>query len=484
MKTNVKIAVIGGGIAGSTISLYLSNLGLNITLFEKNKSLVSGPPICHLHAGGNLYREIDDNSCITLLKECVDLLRVFPNAIDYRPTILATPKTDNIDPNKLFKRLEILKVEYQKLIDKDKNNKILGEVKNYYKSYSKDDILELKKRDILKNPKSFDEWMIPFAKNVELDKFKFPIILVQEYGLNIFRLGATTSYILENTKTANISFNSEVIDIKENKNKDSYSIEYKKENIIKKESFDYVINSAGFRTGTIDDMLNIKRDSLVEFKSAYVTKWEDNKDIWPEVIFFGKRGTPTGMAQFTPYPNGYFQIHGMTEDITLFKNGLVKNTPFSSQPKLDKKFIDKIDKSWSVEDINTRTTRSIKHIKQYIPSFQNVTISSKPLYGAQQIPGKDSDLRTADVTFDKNRYARCEIVKGNSVLNMSDLIVKELIKLNYLDKNDYGKREFLYNMQIDDNKITTIAENLTKEREYPISLARVVNSKKIKNNEI
>ncbi|MEA3315085.1 MAG: FAD-dependent oxidoreductase [Campylobacterota bacterium] len=479
MKSNGKIAVIGGGIAGATISLYLSNLGLDITLFEKNNSLVSGPPICHLHAGGNLYREIDDNSCVTLLKESIDLLRVFPNAIDYRPTILATPKTDDIDPDNLFKRLELLKVEYQRLIDKDKNNKVLGEVKDYYKSYSKDDILELKKRDILKNPKNFDDWMIPFAKNVELDKFKFPIIIVQEYGLNIFRLGATTSYMLENTKTANISLNSEVVDIKENKNKDSYSIEYKKENLTKKESFDYVINSAGFRTGSIDDMLDIKRDSLVEFKSAYVTKWEDNQDIWPEVIFFGKRGTPTGMGQFTPYPNAHFQIHGMTEDITLFKNGLVKNTPLSSQPKLDKKFIDKIDKSWSVEDINTRTTRSIEHIQQYIPSFQNVSISSKPLYGAQQIPGKDSDLRTADVTFDANRYARCEIVKGNSVLNMSDLIVKELIKLNYLDKEDYGKREFLYNMKIDDDKITSIAQELTKQRDYPISLARVVNSKNL-----
>jgi len=479
MKNNAKIAVIGGGIAGSTISLYLSNLGLDITLFEKNNSLVSGPPICHLHAGGNLYREIDDNACVILLKESIDLLRVYPNAIDYRPTILATPKTDDIDPNSLFKRLELLKVEYQKLIDKDINNKVLGEVKDYYKSYSKDEVLELQKKDILKQPKTFDEWMIPFAKNVDLDKFKFPIIIVQEYGLNIFRLGATAYYILENTKTANISLDSEVLSIKENKNKNGYEVEYIKDNLIKSENFDYIINSAGFKTGTIDDMLNIKRDSLVEFKSAYVTKWNDCKDIWPEVIFFGKRGTPNGMGQFTPYPNGHFQIHGMTEDITLFKNGLVKNTPLSSQPKLDKKFIDKIDKSWSVEDINQRTTRSIEHIKQYIPSFKDVSISSKPLYGAQQIPGKNSDLRTADVSFDANRYARCEIVKGNSVLNMSDLIVKDLIRLNYLDKSDYGKREFLYDMKIDDKLITSIAQELTKQRDYPISLASIVNKKRL-----
>ncbi|EDQ02061.1 hypothetical protein [Shewanella benthica] len=39
--------------------------------------------------------------------------------------------------------------------------------------------------------------------------------------------------------------------------------------------------------------------------------------------FYGERGTPQGMAQLTPYPDGYFQLHGMTQDITPFNNGLV-----------------------------------------------------------------------------------------------------------------------------------------------------------------
>ena len=46
------IAVIGGGIAGATAALYLGEIGLNVTLFEKNDTLVGGPPFCHLHAGG------------------------------------------------------------------------------------------------------------------------------------------------------------------------------------------------------------------------------------------------------------------------------------------------------------------------------------------------------------------------------------------------------------------------------------------------
>jgi flavin-dependent dehydrogenase len=77
-NTKAKIAIVGGGVAGSSIALYLGQLGLNVTLFEKESSLVSGPPFCHLHAGGNLYREISDKQCVKLLKQSIDFLRFYP----------------------------------------------------------------------------------------------------------------------------------------------------------------------------------------------------------------------------------------------------------------------------------------------------------------------------------------------------------------------------------------------------------------------
>ena len=107
-----KIAVVGGGIAGSTIALYLSEIGLNVSLFEKGPSLVNGPPICHLHAGGNLYREISDRQCLTLLKESIDLVRFYPNAVDYRPTVIAVPTDDSGTPQDLLPRLKKLRTEY------------------------------------------------------------------------------------------------------------------------------------------------------------------------------------------------------------------------------------------------------------------------------------------------------------------------------------------------------------------------------------
>jgi len=471
MSKNIKVAVIGGGIAGSSISIYLGKLGLNVTLFEKNESIVSGPPICHLHAGGNLYREISDASCVTLLKESIDLLKMYPNAIDYRPTILAVPLSDSGEPEDIIPRLEILKNEYEKLIEEDSSNQVLCSSKEYYKIYSKEEALQLKNKNIVKHPHTFDEWMIPMAKNTNLEKLKFPLIMVQEYGLNIFRLSASASFMLESCKNAKVLTNTKVLNVLKDQHKDGYLLEYKKDNKVINEHFDYLINSAGFKTGSIDDMLNFKKERLVEFKSAYVTQWEGCKDIWPEVIFFGTRGTPQGMGQFTPYANGHFQIHGMTEDITLFKNGLVKNTSLSAQPKLENKFIQKIDKSWCKSDVELRTKKAIEHIRQYIPTFQNVKVASKPLYGAQQIPGLEASLRTADVSFEEHRYARCEIVKASSVLTMSDLIVKELVSLGFLSKDCINKRDFLYKDKINDEQITKKSIELCKQRNYPNDLA-------------
>ena len=177
------------------------------------------------------------------------------------------------------------------------------------------------------------------------------------------------------------------------------------------------------------------------------------------------------MGQFTPYPGGYFQLHGMTKEITLYEDGLVANSTVSCQPHLKQNFIEKIEKSWSKEETVERTTSAIKHLAQFIPDFTSATVGSKPLFGAQQIPGDDPTLRVAEVSFPTNRYARCEIVKVSSTLDMLDAITKELIGLGYLDSEVKGKRDIEVLQSLIDEDITSYGEILCKEREYPIMLA-------------
>jgi hypothetical protein len=211
---------------------------------------------------------------------------------------------------------------------------------------------------------------------------------------------------------------------------------------------------------------------MVEFKAAYVSTCKNYNDtLFPEIIFHGERGTPRGMGQFTPYPGGYFQLHGMTKEITLYEDGLVANTKFSCQPKLNQNFIEKIEKSWSVDETKQRTTSAIRHLSQFIPAFSNASVGSKPLFGAQQIPGNDPTLRVAEVSFPTENYARCEIVKVSSVLDMIDAIIKQFIELGYIDASAYKKRDYTYQENLTESDIKEHAEELCKQRDYPIDLA-------------
>jgi len=471
-----KIAVVGGGIAGSTIALYLSEIGLDVKLFEKGPSLVNGPPICHLHAGGNLYREISDEQCITLLKESIDLVRFYPDAVDYRPTVIAVPLDDAGAPQDLYRRLDKLQEEYASLIALDVKNEVLGESDAYFKLSEREELEVLKNRPAVEEPTCSDEWMVAVAKHIDVDKVQFPLILVQEYGLNLFRLASTVSLSLQKKENCEVLLNHTVKGIQKNCNSAQWCVSYEHENVLYEESFDFLINAAGFRTGKLDDMLGYKRERFVEFKAAYVSQWK-SAEAWPEVVFFGERGTPKGMAQFTPYSGGYFQLHGMTKSITLFDEGLVKSSNESAQPELDTKFLDKIEKKWKQEDAKERGQLAVEYLSSYIPEFKEAKVYSKPLFGAQQIPGNDDTLRAANVSFEDDYYVRCEIVKASSVLSMADTITQQLVHLGYVDEIVQGVRDFETMKGLNKSDITEQAENLCKDRNYPLCLAHKVVSR-------
>lgn len=313
--------------------------------------------------------------------------------------------------------------------------------------------------------------MIPVVQNIDLECVQFPLILVQEYGLNLFRFGSGVELALKNLDTVKLSMSTSVNNIeKTEKGWKVSSIQHGEKN---ETHFDYLINATGFRTGTIDDMVGVSTERMVEFKASYISQWaEKETTLFPEIIFHGERGTPEGMGQFTPYPGGYFQLHGMTNDITLYPDGLSHSTNLSAQPKLDKHFIQKLDQQWAQEEIETRTKSAIEHLAKFIPTFQKATVASKPLFGAQQIPGTDPTLRVAEVSFPTERYARCEIVKVSSALDMVDAITKELVTLGYLEKGLSKQRDLNYLNSVTEEQIDTYAKQSAQKRSYPIELAQ------------
>ena len=487
-----RVGILGGGTAGATIAIRLAALGLETYLFEKNKSLIDGPPMCHLHAGGNLYREIPDEDCVALLKQCIDILRLYPYTIDVRPTVFAVPTRDEGLPEDLLPRLDILTDAYRDLISQDSNNKVLGEPENYYQLYSHEQLTELAEREQVAVPSTVDEWMIPVAKYLDLSKVKFPLIVVQEYGWNIFRLAASAQLALEGDEHAHVFTDTQVkqvlpVDCENCSNADhhvtKWRIDYQQaagsDSVSESIEVDYLINACGFRTGVIDDMVGVKVTRMVEFKSSYITHWEDNGGQIPEIIVYGNRGTPAGMAQLTPYPGGYFQIHGMSKFITLFDDGLVASSQDSAQPELPQQYVHYIEEGWDKAPLQARSQQAINHIAEFVPTFHSARTVGNALYGGQQIPGQDDTLRVADVSlYSHIRYARAENVKASSTLIAADQIVDELTALGLIDNDTPANRnryahEWSYLVHNNSLGIDKVARKLAEERGFPPAMADV-----------
>ena len=77
-------------------------------MFEQEESLVNGHPFCHLHAGGNLYPDISDEQCQILMKQSIEMARLFPQSIDERRTFISVPKSEKYEIEKIETRLKML----------------------------------------------------------------------------------------------------------------------------------------------------------------------------------------------------------------------------------------------------------------------------------------------------------------------------------------------------------------------------------------
>lgn len=479
LESAAKIAVIGGGIAGATIALRLSELGIDTTLLEKSDSLVSGPPICHLHAGGNLYREIPDEQCLALLRQSIDTLKVYQQCVNWRPTVIALPVWDKSDPLSLLPRLKMLQRRYAALVSDDASNRVLGNPNNYFQVYDRPQLEALARRPLPEEPLTNDDWMIPVAKHLNFSTIQFPVYLVQEYGLSAFRFAATAQLAMERLPKCQLKLRHRVVAISRQETGKRWKISVEQSpSQTRQLEFDYIVNACGFKSGEIDDMLNFPRERLVEFKAAYVAKWSETAGQWPEVIFHGERGTPRGMAQLTPYPGGYFQLHGMTNIITLFKDGLVASTTASAQPLLAAHHLEKIERHWQPGEVSTRTEAAIAHVAQFLPEFGHATVGAKPLFGAQQIPGTDPSLRAADVSFQGEGYARTEIVKASSALAAADAVLQNLIETglvnSFVARHNLRRHFFPVVRRCSDAAVTQRALAIASERHYPEALAQQI----------
>ncbi|WP_159038371.1 FAD-dependent monooxygenase [Brumimicrobium mesophilum] len=467
------VGVIGGGVSGVVTALELAKYGIDTVLFEQENSVVNGPPFCHLHAGGNLYPDISDEQCRLLMKQSIEMARLFPQSIDKRPTFISIPKSQKYDVDMIQHRLDMLVEYYKTLIDEDPLNEILGTPENYYKTYSKEDLIELAKQPTVDIPSTPDQWITNAIKFIDYEKLKTPITLVQEYGWNQFRLGAQAQLALNKSEKCLLKTNTEVKLIKDVRNE---NVDYNWEIHTEYEVFkvNYLVNSCGFKTGKFDESLHINSGRLIEFKAAYVSKWQPISGLIPELIFHGERGTPNGMVQLTPYSQDYYQIHGMTQNITLFKDGLIHSNDDEAQPEFNDDINQKLFRGWESDDIKTRTENAIDSVSKFVPSFTNATVGGPPLFGAQQIPGDDATLRVGEVSFPYKSYARSEIVKASSALTVANQILDKIQEEKIVP---FISKRIIQNSLLEavsKNEIDELSAELAIERGYPEAMSRLI----------
>ena len=230
----------------------------------------------HLHAGGNLYREISDQQCFTLLEQSIDTLKVYRNCVDWRPTVIALPKSDKSTPTALLPRLHKLQAHYQSLIARDESNEVLGVPEQYFRTYEREQLERLAQRASPKFAQHFDDWLIPVAKTLDLDALQYPVFLVQEYGLNVFRMAATASLAMTSLADCELRLKHRIVGIDRLPCSTESQTQAAKWRITSQAEsselnhweFDYVVNACGFETGEIDDLLQQPRQRMVEFKAA------------------------------------------------------------------------------------------------------------------------------------------------------------------------------------------------------------------------
>ena len=472
MKDIYSVGIIGGGVSGIVTALQLAEMGVDTILLEQKESVVNGPPFCHLHAGGNLYPDISDEQCRTLMKQSIEMARLFPQSIDERPTFISIPKSEIYQIDEVEDRLDMLVDYYKELIEEDPSNAILGAPEDYYRIYSEDDLEALAKQPSIKRPTCPDEWMANAVKLIDYKKLKMPVVLVQEYGWNLFRLGAQAQLALEKSDKCTLKLKTKVENVKDVSNQ---NLDYNWEIHTKETEYKvkYLVNSCGFRTGKFDECLQLNVERLIEFKAAYVSKWQPIPGLIPELIFHGKRGTSHGMAQLTPYYDNYYQIHGMTNDITLFEDGLVKAKGNEAQPDFNEEIELKLKSGWKESEIKIRTERGIDYIAKFVPSFESATVGGPPLYGAQQILGDDVNLRVGEVSFPSKFYARSEIIKASSALTVANQIIDKMQEENIIPVSKKSNNNSLLN-SVSKEEIDKLASELADQRGYPKALSRLI----------
>jgi hypothetical protein len=497
------ILIVGAGVAGRTLCTLLNALRLpedpqtnayQVRAFERKISFADGPPYCHLHSGGLLYTSrISSAEAERLLQQSIDFVQMYPTCISYRPTVIAIRKNHTgCTVSKLIRRCSDLQLAYARLVAEDPTKQVLGSPSSYFKAYSLKKVLEIcfdsvgRLRDAVRTPCCMNDWLLNWMQQgIRLDQLKFPIVLVQELGISHFReIAAFDSTYEEHLKRSGknkpswrVSLGAEVLSVKQVNKSGAllWKVDYRsKAGVMKSCWGHYLVNAAGASSGVIDDQLGVPSPRSLEFKASYFVRLRSPSLDFPipEAAFLGVRGTDDTEEDLPPYVQaayygkGLYQLHVLTDQITLFPFGLTASDPSASQPKEPpavKQFYENFQ-----ETCVSRAQAAIQATAALQANFEaGGHLVGRPLLGVQCILGLDIEKRGSSA-LEYGAAASMPIVKGISAVTASREV------LGFINKY-FAKQGLTADLlRLDGEKQTALATQLAQLVELPPEVVDLV----------
>ena len=96
------------------------------------------------------------------------------------------------------------------------------------------------------------------------------------------------------------------------------------------------------------------------------------------------------------------------------------------------------------------------------------------MYGAQQIPGDDVNLRVGEVSFPTKHYARSEIIKASSALTVANQIIDKMQEEKIIDPISEQPLGNSFLDSVTKAEIDKMASEFADVRGYPKALSRLV----------
>jgi hypothetical protein len=334
-----------------------------------------------------------------------------------------------------------------------------------------------------------DDWLLNWMQQgVKLDQLEFPIVLVQELGVSHFReIAAFDLAYQEHLRTSGrdrpswrVSLGTEVLAVKQVDRCGAllWKVLYRsKAGDIKSCWGHYLVNAAGASSGVIDDQLGVPHPRSLEFKATYFVRLRRPSQDFPipEAGFLGIRGTDDPEEDLAPYVQvsyygeGLYQLHVLTDQVTLFPCGLTTSDPSASQPKEPpavKQFIENFQDS-SVR----RAQAAIQSTADLQANFEaGGYLVGKPLLGVQCILGLDIEKRSSRA-LEYRAAAAMPIVKGISAVTAAREVIG-FIKTHFAKQGLHSAEADL--LSLNREKQRALAVQLAQSVELPPEVVDLV----------